>query len=215
MVRARLLACGIASPGLYAVADAVAGLRWQGYSFRDQTISELGAIGAPSRPLFAGLLLLSYALLIAFGVGVRRSADGRRRVQLAGSLIVALGVLALTVGQLAAMRPRGTPQGMAGAMHLAEGAVAMGLLFAAMGTASGAFGTRFRLYTWTTIALVLVLGGWTAGSAAAVEAGDPTPWLGVQERVWWYAYQVWFAVLAMTLLRRPAHTDPVVSASGR
>jgi len=37
-----LLASGIAAPLLYAVADLVAGTRWQGYSFRDQTISELG-----------------------------------------------------------------------------------------------------------------------------------------------------------------------------
>jgi hypothetical protein len=52
MVRRILLLCGVLSPLLYAVADALAGMRWEGYSFRDHTISELGAIGAPSRPLF-------------------------------------------------------------------------------------------------------------------------------------------------------------------
>jgi hypothetical protein len=121
---------------------------------------------------------------------------------------MALGLLAVTVGQLAAMRPRGTPQGLAGAMHLGEGAVSMLLLFLAMGAASTAFGARFRLYTWATIAFVVLLGGWTARATGAVEAGAPTPWLGVQERLWWYAYQCWFAILALALLREDAATSP-------
>jgi hypothetical protein len=47
------LASGIAAPVLCAAADVVAGMRWDDYSFRDQTISELGAIGAPTRLLFS------------------------------------------------------------------------------------------------------------------------------------------------------------------
>lgn len=71
-----LLLGGILSPLLYALADALAGMRWESYSFRDQTISELGAVGAPSRPLFSILLILVYVLLVAFGVGVWRLAGG-------------------------------------------------------------------------------------------------------------------------------------------
>jgi hypothetical protein len=36
-----LLASGIVAPLLYIAADVIAGLQWKGYSFRDQTISEL------------------------------------------------------------------------------------------------------------------------------------------------------------------------------
>jgi hypothetical protein len=54
-----LLLSGVLSPLLYAVAGALAGMRWKGYSFRDQTISELGAIGAPS--------IATIALMLAFG----------------------------------------------------------------------------------------------------------------------------------------------------
>lgn len=42
MLRKVLLASGIVAPLLYAVSDVVAGMRWEGYSSRDQTISELG-----------------------------------------------------------------------------------------------------------------------------------------------------------------------------
>jgi hypothetical protein len=199
--RRALLACGVASPVLYAAADAVAGWRTPGYSFRDHTISELGAIGAPSRLVFSLLLVGVYVLLTAFGLGVRRAAAGRARVRRVGTLVVALGLLALTVGQVAAMRPRGTAQGLAGALHAGEGAVAMALLFAAMGVAAGAFGPGFRGYTIVTVAVVVFLGGWSVRDALQVEAGAPTPWLGVRERIFWYAYQLWFAVLALRLLQ--------------
>jgi Protein of unknown function (DUF998) len=206
-MRRILLLCGVLSPLLYAVADALAGLRLEGYSFRDQTISELGAIGASSRPLFSILLIPVYLLLAAFGVGVWRSAGGSRGLRVAGGLLVGLGVLALTVGQLVPMRPRGTGQGLAGALHLAEGAVAMLVLVVAMGFATTAFGRRFRLYTLATMALMLAFAAWSALKAPRIVAGLPTPWVGVEERIFWYSYQLWFVVLALTLLRKaPDHT---------
>lgn len=201
MRRRFLLLCGIMSPLLYALSDVLVGVMWEGYSFRDYTISELGATGAPSRPLFALLLIPTYLLLVAFGVGVRRSAMGRRRLRVAGGLIVSLGVLALVVGQLVPMRPRGTEQGLAGALHVAEGAVAMLILFVAMGFAALALGRRFRIYTIATMILVVAFGAWTAMDGPKIEAGLATPWLGFRERTWWYAYQLWFAALALVLLR--------------
>lgn len=200
MTRA-LLVGGILSPLLYGVADGLAGTLFEGYSFRDQTISELGAIGAPTRTLFSAFLLLVYILFTAFGVGIRRSASGRPRLRVAGALLVAFGILALTVGQVSAMRPRGAEQGLSGALHLIEGAVAMVLLLAAMGLAAVDLGRKFLIYTIVTVAVMLSFGGWSAMEIPRVEAGLATPWVGVKERIYWYSYQLWFAVLAMTLLR--------------
>lgn len=201
MTRRVLLLCGVLSPLLYAAADALAGLRWQGYSFHDQTISELGAIGAPSRPLFSILLIFVYLLFTAFGVGVWKSAQHRRRLRVAAGLLIALGVMALTIGQLAPMRLRGTEQGLSGALHLIEGAAAMVLLLTAMGFAAASLGRRFAVFTAATVVIMLVFGGWSAMDIPKVEAGLPTPWVGVKERIYWYAYQVWYVVLAVTLLR--------------
>src|SRR5687767_11833735 len=51
-----LLGCGILSSLMYLVADVLGGLRYEGYSFSSQAISELMAVGAPSEavvdPLF-------------------------------------------------------------------------------------------------------------------------------------------------------------------
>lgn len=214
MPRRLLLLCGVLSPLLYALADALAGTRWEGYSFRDQTISELGAIGAPSRPLFSLLLIPVYLLLVAFGVGIWQSAAGRRRIRVLGGLLAGIGVLALTAGQFVPMRLRGTEQGLTGTLHLVEGAVAMLTLLAAMGFAATAFGRRFRLYTIATITLMLVFGAWSGMEAPRIAAGLPTPWVGVKERIFWYAYQLWFAVLALTLLRQRTGDREALSSRG-
>ena len=201
-VRRLLLACGVLSPVLYAAADLIAGLQWEGYSFRDQTISELGAIGAPSAALFSALLVPTYLLFVAFGAGVWLAAAGRRELRAAGGLLVAFGVIALVAGPFVSMRMRGTEQGLAGALHLIEGGVEMIVLLAAMALAARALGPRMRLYTLATVALMLAFGGWSAIEIPRVEAGLATPWVGVKERIYWYGYQLWFVVLALGLLRR-------------
>lgn len=205
MTRRTLLLCGVLSPLLYALADALAGMQWKGYSFRDQTISELGAIGAPSRPLFSILLIVVYLLLLAFGVGVWQSAGGRRSIRIVGALLVALAVMALTVGQFVPMRLRGSEQGLTGTLHLVEGAVAMLMVLTAMGFAAAALDRRFRYYTIATIAVMLAFGAWSVVDAPRIEAGLATPWVGVKERIFWYAFQLWFMVLALRLrAHRPA-----------
>lgn len=203
MTRRSLLLGGVFSPLLYAAADAIAGMQWNGYSFRDQTISELGAIGAPSRPLFSILLIVVYLLLLAFGLGVWQSAGASRRIRVVGALLLALAVMALTIGQFVPMRLRGTDQGLTGTLHLIEGAAAMVMVVTAMGFAATALDRRFRFYTIATIAVMLAFGAWSGADAPRIEAGLATPWVGVKERIFWYAYQLWFLVLALTLLRQP------------
>jgi len=58
-LRTILLACGILSSLLYVATDLLGGTSYEGYSFSAQTISELSAIGAPSKPL-VGPLFLTY-----------------------------------------------------------------------------------------------------------------------------------------------------------
>jgi len=201
MLRRILLLCGFLSPLLYAVTDALAGSSWEAYSFRDQTISELGAIGAPSQPLFSALLIFTYLLFVIFAIGVWQAAEGRRELRIAGGLLIAFGVIAITVGPFVSMHLRGTEQGLAGTLHLIEGGVEMIILLAAMGSASMALGRRFAVYTAVTVAVMVAFGAWSALDAPRIEAGLVTPWVGVKERIYWYAYQLWFAGLATALLR--------------
>lgn len=207
MIRKLLLICGILSPLLYAIADWSSGMRWEVYSFRDQTISELGAIGAPTKLFFSLQLMVVYLLLTAFGIGIWRTAANRRTVQVVGGLIFALGVMALTVGMFVPMQLRGTEQGLTGALHLIEGGLAVVMILLAIGFAASAFGTLFRVYSIITIFMVLAFGAWTGTYAPQLEQNLPTPWLGVIERIFWYAYQLWFAVLALMMLRQDSRLE--------
>jgi hypothetical protein len=78
------LVCGMVSSLLYASADVLAAMRYADYhSFTSQTISELTAIGAPSRRLVLPLLIAHSFLALAFGVGVWRSAGPNSRPRIA------------------------------------------------------------------------------------------------------------------------------------
>ena len=67
-----LLACGMLSPLLSVATDLLGGMTYEGYSFSAQTISELSAIGSPSKPVVGPLFLTYDVLLMAFGIGVMR-----------------------------------------------------------------------------------------------------------------------------------------------
>ncbi len=69
-----LLACGILAPLFYISTDLLAAISYEGYNYIDQAISELSAIGAPTRTLWVAMLFLYNPSLIAFGIGVWRTS---------------------------------------------------------------------------------------------------------------------------------------------
>ena len=66
--RKALLVCGVASSALYALM--IWGIRYEGYNPISQVPSELTAIGAPTRALWAWLGWIYTVLIAAFGVGI-------------------------------------------------------------------------------------------------------------------------------------------------
>lgn len=77
LVRISLI-CGILSSLVYVAMNVFVAMRWEGYNSASQTVSELSAIGAPTRSLWV-LPAAFYTLLVtAFGWGVWKSA-GRIR----------------------------------------------------------------------------------------------------------------------------------------
>ena len=74
MLRKTLLACGILSSLLYVGIDVLAAMRYGDYhNYTSRAISELYAIGAPTKQLVDPLFIMYGVLLMAFGVGVRTS----------------------------------------------------------------------------------------------------------------------------------------------
>jgi hypothetical protein len=95
MVRKSLLICGILSSRLYVAVNVFVPLQWEGYSSASQTVSELSAIGAPTRPLWVWLGIVYSLLVAAFGWGVWKSAGRNRPLRVVGGLMIVDGVLSL------------------------------------------------------------------------------------------------------------------------
>jgi hypothetical protein len=203
-----LLACGILSSLVYVAANVAGAMQWDGYSLLSQTVSELAAIGAPSRAI-AVALELPYALLaIAFGYGIWRHAGERRGLRTAGGVFVGYGVVCLA-GPFTPMHGReylaANGRTLTDTLHIASTVVDVLLILLIIAFAADAFGARFRRYSIATVATLLIVGASTSRSAPAIEANLPTPWAGLMERMVIGAFLVWVVVLAVILLReRPA-----------
>lgn len=202
-----LLICGVIAPLVYIATDVVAASLWPGYSLRDQTISELNAIGAPTRQLTVVMGLVGYGILLAFGVGVWRMGAGNRPLRIAGLALTLFSAQALWAVPFASMQLRGAERTFSDTLHLVDGAFAGLLLATVIGFSAAALDARFRAYSVGALLLVLFFSAWSGMDYSNLVADRPTPWLGVKERVAVYSYQAWLVVFGATLLRRERLTS--------
>lgn len=214
MARKILLGCGIVSSALYVAADIVAARRYEGYSYTDYTFSELFAAGAPTRPLMVGLVGIPYNLLVAAcGVGVSTSAGATRAARVSGALLVGYAAAGMAGGVIFPTTPRGIEGTLRNTMHIPATAVMSLCVMLSMGFGATLLGRRFRSYTYGTIVTLIVFGGLTSVQAGRLRANEPTPWMGIEERINIYATMLWIGVLAVALPRAhgqvaPGHMEP-------
>jgi hypothetical membrane protein len=202
-----LLVAGIAAVGVYGLGDLLSGLLYDGYSFKDQWISELTAFGSPVRPLVVAAILVHSLLLVAFGVGVWRSAD-RRSLRWVGLLLVAAGLVGVPNHTVFAMSSRGMEGGFNDTMHqILSMYVFVLIVFAAVILSAVAYRGWFRLYSIVTL-LVLIGSGMATSIAIRGIEENHTPWAGGFERINAYAYFAWLVVLAVTVTRRSLNQVP-------
>lgn len=200
-VTALLLIGGAASSVLYVLAiDVVAAFRYPAYhDWSSQMVSELMAIGAPTRPLLVRLFVPYNVLVLAFAGGVWMAAGRRRAGRATAVALAGYGVLSTAGLFLAPMDLRGTVDSLRDALHI--GATVVMSIFIVASMICGAFvhGRSFRYYSLATLAVVVIFGV-LAGVLARPMPG-PTPWLGLAERVNIYATMLWILVLAVSLVR--------------
>ena len=204
MLRRGLLVCGVLSSLLYAAMTIVVAMQWEGYSSTSQTISELSAIGAPTRSLWAVPGALYTLLVTAFGWGVWQSGARSRALRIVGGLLLAYGALGL-VWPFAPMHLRETLAAGGGTvsdtMHIVLASVTVLLMLLAIAFGAAAFGRPFRLYSIVTLVILATFGALTFRDAPGIAANLPTPWIGVWERINLGVFLLWVVVLAIALLR--------------
>ena len=196
----QLLICGIVSPLVYAGTDILAGLRYPGYSFQSQAVSELFAIGAPTSALVVSLFSVGSMLSLVFAFGVWWTAGERRVLRVLAVLLALSAVDGLLLWNVFPMHMRGAERTFTDTMHLVLAAnpfVPLSLVFGMV-----AFKRGFRIYSAVTIVMLLVLADLSFSYAPQLDANLPTPWLGLTERVAQWAYGVWQLVLAGLLIQQ-------------
>ncbi|MFN8513357.1 MAG: DUF998 domain-containing protein [Thermomicrobiales bacterium] len=201
IVRKALLSCGVVSSVLYAAATFVGALRWEGYSSISQTVSELFAIDAPSRPLVVPLFLTYSVLVITFGLGVWGAARGNRALRIVGGLLVVNEARGIVGTLFAPMHLRGVAGTSSDTWHMILTVVNVLCILFIIGLGATAFGTWFRRYSLGTILLLVVFGTLAGLDGPRLAANLPTPWMGVTERINIFGYMLWVAVLAVGLWR--------------
>ena len=201
--RQALLVCGILSSLLYIATDVLGGMRYEGYSFTSQAISELMASGAASETFVDPLFIAYGVLVLVFGVGVFREAAGRSpTLRIAGALLIGYAAIGFAGPTFFEMSQRGASSLAGDAPHMVLTGVLVLLLLLAIAFGAFALGKRFRVYSFATLLIVVMFGALTAPYAALIAVGQPTPGFGIVERTTVYSSLLWVAVLAIALLRR-------------
>lgn len=192
-MRRALLAAGVLAPIVYVGTDIVAAQLYPGYSFADQAVSELFAIGAPTARPVAALFSLSSLLMLAFAAGAWRSG-----LHLMASMMLANAIDALALWIFFPLHMRGVAPTSTDTMHAVLAVNPFVLLTVVF--ALGEFRGWFRWYSVATIVAVLLPASFAYYQVSNFLVCEPTPWLGLAERVGQYAHQLWHAVLAFVLL---------------
>ena len=203
-LRRAALYCGILSSLLFTAINIIVPMHYPGYDCASQVPSELSAIGAPTRMLWSVLAFPYTFLMLAFAWGIWKSAGENRALRITGILLLAYGALGF-LWPFAPMHQRellaeggGT---FSDTMHIALGAVTNILYLAALGFAATAVGKRFRMYSIATFVVLLFFGILTFMDAPKLSTNEPTPMIGLWERINIGVFLLWVVVLAIVLLR--------------
>jgi len=194
-----LLICGILSSAWYIIINAFVPTQYDGYSQSTFTVSELSAIGAPTRVLWVLLVILYPLLLVSFGWGILKSTTTNIRMRIAGSLIVAYCFFNM---YWPPMHLRGNEATLTDTMHIVWAFVTVLLMVIIMGFGAFSLNKRFRNYTILSILVLFFFGALTAGEAPNITTNEPTPMIGIWERINIGVFMIWVIVFAVALLQK-------------
>ena len=201
-----LLLSGVLAPLIYIVTVIVGGILRPGYSHIAQYVSELIENGAPNKAILDPLFAIYNILTIAFSFGlflyVRSVSENRRKkVGLAGALVlVAEGIFGF-VTVFFPQDPIGSPATSTGTLHIVLASLSslttmltmllLGLWFRVIPALR-----RDGIYSFVSLGIVFLSGGLAASTIA-----NPGPVNGLIERVTIFGFLQWLFVIGMRTYR--------------
>jgi len=197
-----LLFCGIMSSVWYVMINAYVPTQYPGYSLSSLTVSELSAIGAPTRKLWIMLVALYPLLFAMFGLGVFRSAGASKALHAVGWLMISYSIVNI---YWPPMHQRGADPTLTDTLHIVWAEVTVVLMVVMMLVGAFAFGYAFRFYTLISISLQFLFGILTGLEAPNIPTNGPTPWIGTWERINIGVFMLWVIVLSLALMRKKSN----------
>jgi len=209
-----LLCCGLLSSIWYVAINLYVPTQYEYYSHATFTVSELSALGAPTRLLWV-LVVIPYLLLFsAFGWGVLQAGRENCKLRITGYLILAYSVFNL---YWPPMHMRGAQATLSDTLHIAWAGITVPMMMAIMVVAGLALGQKFRVFSFISLAALVLFGMLTATEAPQIATNGPTPRIGIWERINIGVFLLWIAIFATILLRRetPGYNASPDEAIGR
>jgi hypothetical protein len=171
-------------------------MRWEGYDWTARMVSDLLAVSAPTRSFIVGPMIVYNVLILGFSVGVWLSRRNRA-IGVAGILLLVYAVVSMLGLFLFPLDYNAEDAGAT--MHMVATFALIILMFLFIGFAAAGSGRAFRIYSIVTVLLILGGAAFSGMQIPRIEAGLPTPGLGLFERLNIYAMLLWVAVFALTL----------------
>lgn len=201
--RKALLICGIAAALVIIAINLLPGALWPGYDFLTQSISELRAIGSPTRALAYPLVILFGVLMTAFGICLWLVGRGNGALRVTAVLLLGYSLLGMADAIFFPMRVGASVALRENNLYSTPMALSVLCIVAAMGAGALAFRNWFRFYSLGTLAAFATL---TLLSLFVFPklAAEPVVRVGLQERSMMFFNLLWVLLLALALRREPA-----------
>jgi hypothetical membrane protein len=209
-----LLTCGIIASLLYIAMNLFIPLFYPGYDPVSQVVSELSAIGAPTRTIWLVPGILYSLLVAAFGWGISLSAGKSRNLHLVGTLMIISGLIGLAWSPMHRREILAAGGGsFTDTWHIVMTFITLVMMLLIIGFAAAAMKRSFRIYSFLTVVVFMVFGILTWLASPGISTNVPTPMIGVWERINIGAYMLWMIVLAVLLLQRAKGKKLIITAA--
>ena len=203
MARKNLLISGLFAMLWYVAINIFVPMQYSGYDIATQTISELSAVHAPTRSLWVVLCIFYSLLFMAFGIGILLTSNGDRKLRFVAGVIImdaVIGIFWPPMHQRVVLAAGGGS--LTDTLHIVWTFIHLVLVLLMIGFGAAAFGKAFRIFSFGIVLIFIVFGILTANESPGLDAGLPTPYIGIWERINIGAYLVWIIVFAILLLIR-------------
>ncbi len=198
-----LLICGILSSLWYVAINIFVPVLYDGYSTVTLTVSELSAIGAPTRITWVLLCMLYPLLFAAFGWGVLKMAVQSRALRVTGILIILYSIMNFYWPPMHQREVIAAGQGtLTDMLHIIWAMITVVFMMLLMGFGAVAFGKRFRVFTAVVFIVFIVFGILIGVESPGIRGNLPTPHIGIWERFNIGAFMLWIIAFSIALIRR-------------